>query len=99
MIGLCQRRGCPRTATHALRFCAPGDSAGASTREAIIGVELCQAHVDEADPKAFVEAGPEILTLLGLEPGDEGLIYPDGILLTSAEYAAFRAAAEPQKAN
>lgn len=99
MTGQCQKKGCFRDATHALKLCAPGETAYAPTREAIFGVELCKPHIDEVEPKDFIESAPAILGLLGLEPGDEDLVYPDGILLTSAEFTAFKAMAQPPKAN
>lgn len=99
MTGKCQKKGCFRDATHALKLCAPGETHFAPTREAVIGLELCKPCIDAVDVKDFIESAPAILQMLGLEKGEEDLVYPDGILLTSAEFAAFKAMLQPTKAN
>lgn len=98
MTDQCQKRGCEAPATKMLKFCAPGpnDTDGA---EVIVGLKLCDAHIEAVDVKDFIETAPVLLASLGLEPGEEGLVYADGIPVESAEAKAFENMTQPPKVN
>lgn len=98
MTDQCMKRGCDQPATEILKLCAPGPDEE-NGREAIMGVKLCKLHLDEVDAKEFVETAPGILGLLGLEPGDEDMVFADGIPLGSAEALAYLNVTAAPKVN
>lgn len=58
---LCQRAGCARAATHALKVCVPGvDSPedAPPVADALIGVRVCEEHLDDEDGQRWVTGDP-----------------------------------------
>lgn len=88
MTNLCQRAGCPREATHAVKFCAADDLE--TNGEALMDLRLCELHATEANPLDFLRSAPALLTVLGLTKGEEGLVFIEPVPLQSVEFKAFK---------
>lgn len=91
----CQRLGCKETATHAIKLCVPGvgDPEAAPARGAmLIGLVVCEHHIDEADAAPFFECNGEtlrpLLTVMmaGGPPPDFDRAYVSGVSMESEEY-------------
>lgn len=100
---LCQKRDCPHAATHAVKICVPVLDANrdpSSAAKVLMGVVLCEDHLDEADPQAFLEsAGATLKPIITMGNPGRDLDYPrayiEGVPLTSPEYQALAAAPRP----
>lgn len=95
----CQRRGCGKTATHALKLCVPrfGQSDDATHVCLLLEVELCEDHADEADGYGFLAANPDLKSMFSIAMSngpapDFGRIYALGLPVTDPEYMAMKLA-------
>lgn len=100
---LCQKRDCPHAATHALKLCVPpvdGSPEGIRDATVLLGLTLCEDHLDEADAQSFLDsAGAQLKPLItmgnpSMKP-DWPRAYIEGVPLTSPEYQALTAAPRP----
>lgn len=91
---LCQKRGCPHQATHALRLCVPGRDGpdDRAVAHAVLGVKLCEEHLEQDDAGAWVsgEDGATMRGMLILTAGagahpDFTRIWSEGVPLYDAE--------------
>ncbi len=104
-MALCQKKGCIREATQLVKLCVPaaGDSDGPVAAEGTLALELCQAHLEDADPAAFLasEEACAMLTAMA-RPGvrcDFDNAYITGIPIYSGAAEQFREMLDTPKAN
>ena len=89
MTNQCQRAGCPRIATHAIKLCAADDQE--CNREALLPLRLCAEHAEIADVGKILAHAPDLLPMLGLSPSDGGLVFAESLPLGSMEFRAWSA--------
>lgn len=94
MTKLCQKTGCSHAATHALQLGVPGllDPDEAPSRvKILLGVEVCEAHMDGESADRWFAINPTLTALVGMSMGQEAR--PDfaravilGVPVDSEEY-------------
>ena len=91
---LCQKRDCPHAATHAVKLCVPpvaGSPEGTRDATVLLGLTLCEDHLDEADAQAFLDsAGGQLKPLItmgnpSMKP-DWPRAYVEGVIIGSPEH-------------
>lgn len=91
---VCMRVDCDREATHAVKLVVPDSLSDETSAEGLIGVELCQAHMDEARAWEFTGVGSAFSALVGwlARPGtvpDLSEAYVESVPVGSPEHRAF----------
>lgn len=91
----CMRVGCVSEATHALKLIVPDANTDATSAEGLLGVELCLAHIAEAQAKPFLDGNPamEAVFRAVAEPGTEPDFmeaYVEPVAVGGVEYLAWQ---------
>ena len=83
MALMCQRRGCINVADFALKLLVPAvgqDPDKSAYGQALVGVVLCEDHIDEVVPGDFLEAAPDLRSVIAISMGGRE---PDWDAITS----------------
>ncbi len=88
---LCQRVGCPQSASHAIKICVPGlafPDEAPPCAAVTMHVCLCATHVDDADAAAFLEDQGlvGVLRMSSRDAIDLDRAYIVGVSMASEEY-------------